>query len=75
MVKASPVSFYSEPALLCSLCVSGYCIHDLERERNTQKHGDKPRSTVTMYKIIDMILRNRLLSSINSKKKFSSHDR
>ncbi|CAF1903810.1 unnamed protein product [Brassica oleracea] len=44
---------------------TGYCVHNLERERNTRKHGDKPRSTVTMYKIIDRLLRNRLLSSMN----------
>ncbi|KAL0715464.1 hypothetical protein Bca4012_064786 [Brassica carinata] len=33
-----------------------------EKARNTRKHGENPRSTATMYKTIDRVLRNRLLS-------------
>lgn len=37
-------------------------IYMLWRERDARKHGENPRSTATMYKTIDRVLRNRLLS-------------
>lgn len=37
-------------------------IYMIWRERNARKHGESPRSATTLYKIIDRLLCNRLLS-------------